>query len=133
MQIINQLLRKQSNTNLHVSRQSLMWPEQRNEGPTEVEGHDLVGGPHESAADEDRRNRAAAASATAAHPHEGLLDFLAVGIAVDIVDQKTNVELVEEYLNRVAQAARALAEDQDPVFRRHFCYLLHFSLALFFF
>lgn len=100
-----------------------MLPEELYEVATEVEGHDLVGGAHQIAPDEDRRERGGAA-----HPLERLLDLGALGVGVDVVDAGVNLKLLEQNLDCVAQAARALAEDQYPIFWCQFYYLLHFSI-----
>lgn len=68
-----------------------------NEVAAEVEGHDLIGGADELAADEDGRQ-----SAAAAHPLQPLLDLGAVGVVVDLVDARVHPQLLEQYLHCIA-------------------------------
>lgn len=88
--------------------------EELEEGAAEVERHDLVGGAHELAANEDGRDH----RISAAHGQQGLLDFLAVGIEVDVVHARLHPEFLEQDVHRVAEATRGFAEDQDAVIGR---------------
>lgn len=82
-----------------ISRQirSLVWPEEGNEGATEVKRHDLIGWSDELSADEDGGDGAAAA-----HPHEPFFDILALGIMVQLVHQWLHPQVSEKNLNGVA-------------------------------
>lgn len=74
-----------------------MLPEKLYEVAAEVEGHDLIGRPHQLAADEDSRERGGAA-----HPLQRLLDLGTLGVGVDVVDARANPKLLEQNLDCVA-------------------------------
>ena len=80
----------------------------------EVQGHDLVGGADEVAADEDGGDRRCASEAASELP----LHLAPARVLVELVDGRAHAELVEEARHRVAHRALARREDHHRLLRR---------------
>lgn len=94
--------------------------------------HDLVCGSDERSSDEHCRDDGAGdVTIRTPEPGEVLLDLPPFGVVVELVYQRVDIESLEEDGDCIAHAARALGEDQDPVFGGQPLHFVHDLVMIF--
>ena len=92
----------------------MKWLNERNQRAAKVHRHDFIGRTNELPIHKDGWDRCGTPE-----PHQGFLYLSTIRVLVYLMDGRVNPEVLEEYLDRIGHATRALAEYNHSFLRRH--------------